>query len=184
VQNREDFVNSLSVALAPWTLYYAAVDKTMYNFTHSPNADSFIKNFEESLNSMLDLTSSYWSHVMNVVNGKNGANGYNGVETIKSVNLSITGSGYLEIVGGNGANGCDGTKPIYGNTRGGDGGNSGSAIYCKTYINLMEKGSYNITSGTPGEGGAGNKGIGQSQALKGKKGKSPKSIQAIFEFSK
>jgi hypothetical protein len=130
----------------PWALYVEGAIKTVEVFANNSSADQFVNKFETALKDMLTMTETYWSAVENVIQGENGADGYEGSYAVQAYNLCISGDGNLEIHGGNGGNGYNGSGAILGSTKGGRGGDSGSAIFCKKYVNVMSSSNYIIKS--------------------------------------
>ena len=120
------------------------------------------------------------------ITGGNGAmtsfNGENGKDGINCYYITISGSGTIIVIGGNGANGSSGTNGTKGangtkgpsgsflspkpgdsgqdggnGTNGGNGGNGGYGIYAKYSISITGV-SYTFTGGNGGNGGKGGNG--------------------------
>lgn len=115
------------------------------------------------------------------MHGMDGYGGYDGGTAISAKNLTVTGSGNLNLVAGNGSSGTDGgdggdtpagvLEEVAGNGgRGGYGGNSGYAIFAdKITINMT--GSINALGGNGGTGGVGGAGgVGSSVTYNGSAG--------------
>ena len=130
----------------------------------------------------LGITKMLYENTLTALVGKYGMNGRPGANAIQVFDISFYGDGTIEIIGGDGTKGFDASKVAIFGANGGDGGNSGHAILCHSYINFLESSNYNILSGEPGEGGYGTSGIGGNSGHNGSSGEYVAPINYVYRF--
>ena len=174
-------VTNFSGAATLW-LWGMEIVAEAYQTNKEAGTLDYLSVMTEVGNITLERAEGLYENLDHAVTGSDGRDGSDGISTIQVFNVAFEGDGSLEIIGGNGTNGSDATGSAIGTggfvaRDGGDGGNGGHAIFCSSYMNLMDKGKYTFLSGVPGSGGEGKSSIGGSVGSDGTDGSYVSAVQ-------
>lgn len=168
----EAHVNTIKDVVNEW--------KQKVGTTEAWDLDISTEHFVSATEDMLQVISSGLDGVETLIRNQNGADGIDGATAFMSFgSLYLYGSGDVTIIGGDGIDGIDAHKGLIdaNNTKGGNGGDGGSAIVANIFIENIS-GTFQVQSGTPGQGG---NGAGYTP-IKGRTGTTPKEILSSFSY--
>lgn len=121
------------------------------------------------------VVDSFLEGAGNLIEGAEGVAGAEGATAIiLPAGVSVSGSGSLNVRGGDGAGGSAATNSLVGDAAGGDGGDGGDGIICNSY--LAVGGSVTSEGGFGGSGGEGSKGLLGNSGPQGKPGQSGRGL--------